>query len=358
METAPDGAKRDMFVDETEVTLKAGDGGNGCVSFRREKFLPKGGPNGGDGGKGGDVILLCDENVNDLTDYRFQADWHAQNGEHGRGRDQYGKAGQDLVLKMPLGTVIIDTRTGRQVMELTESGQRVVLLRGGQGGLGNLHFKSSTNRAPRQSTPGTPGEYGRYQLVLKTIADIGLVGFPNAGKSSLTNAITHARPKMAPYPFTTLHVNVGVIEYPENYGRLVMADIPGLIEGASENRGLGHQFLRHIERCRLLLFILDMAGVDGRDPLDDYKHLLEELGLYNEALLEKPRLIAANKMDEPAAVENLKRFKRKHRKFKVVPISCLAGEGLDVLKQAIWESVQANRANAEAAEAANDSAEA
>jgi GTPase len=321
-----------MFIDEAEIFLRAGRGGDGSAGFRREKFIPKGGPDGGDGGKGGDVVLIGDENVGDLTQFRHSPSLHARDGEPGRGSDRYGHAGADLELRLPLGTILFDPETERVVAELTHHQERIVLLHGGKGGLGNLHFKSSTNRAPVKCTPGLPGEESHFRLVLKTIADVGLVGYPNAGKSSLTNCLTQARPKTAAYPFTTLHVNVGIIEYPDTYERISLADIPGLIEGASENRGLGHEFLRHVERCRLLLILLDMAGTDVRDPLDDYKHLLEELERYNPALLEKPRLVAANKMDEPAAAENLKRFKKKFKKVEIAKISCLTGEGLDELK--------------------------
>jgi GTP-binding protein len=217
----------------------------------------------------------------------------------------------------------------------------VVLLHGGKGGLGNLHFKSSTNRAPRQSTPGEPGQTGHFRLVLKTIADVGLVGFPNAGKSSLTNRITRAHPKMAAYPFTTLHVHVGMVEYPEKYDRIRLADIPGLIEGSSENKGLGHEFLRHIERCKLLLFMLDMAGTDGRDPLKDYQHLLDELGSHDAGLLDKPRVVAANKMDMPEAAKNVTRFRRKFKKVPLIKISCLTGDGIEELKEELRDRVRA-----------------
>ncbi|HTB64286.1 MAG TPA: GTPase ObgE [Opitutales bacterium] len=329
-----------MFVDEAEVILRAGRGGDGCVGFRREKFMPKGGPDGGDGGKGGDVVLIGDENVGDLTQFRYSPNLHAKNGDGGQGRDRFGHAGADLELRMPLGTVVMNDETERVVTELTKQNERVILLHGGKGGLGNLHFKSSTNRTPMQSTGGQPGEEGKFRLVLKTIADVGLVGYPNAGKSSLTGCLTHAHPKTGAYPFTTLHANVGIIEYPKIYERISLADIPGLIEGASENRGLGHEFLRHVERCRLLLILLDMAGVDGRDPLEDYNHLLEELENYDPAMLKKPRLVAANKMDEPAAVDNLKRFKKKFKKVTIQKISCLSGEGLDELKDAMREKVR------------------
>ena len=249
-----------MFIDEAKVILKSGDGGHGCVSFRREKFIPKGGPDGGNGGKGGDVVFLCDRNQGDLQAYRWQPHRRAPNGTPGMGRQCAGPDGVDLILPVPPGTQILEEGTNRLVAELTEHGERVILLAGGKGGQGNMNFKSSVNQAPRRTTPGYPGEEGSFRIVLKTIADIGLVGYPNAGKSSLTNLLTAARPKMAPYPFTTLHVNVGVIEYPHVFGRIVMADIPGLIEGAHDNRGLGHQFLRHIERSALLVFIIDMAG--------------------------------------------------------------------------------------------------
>src|ERR1019366_152842 len=267
-----------MFVDECVIKGAAGDGGRGCISFRREKYEPWGGPNGGDGGRGGDVVLLGDHDTNNLVDYRFKP---------------HGKEGRDATIRLPLGTVVTDEETHRVVAEVVEDGQRIVLCKGGNGGWGNTHFKSSTNRAPRRANPGQVGEQGVFRLVLKSIADVGLVGFPNAGKSSLVNAITKARPKTAAYPFTTLHPQIGVIEFSDvvrGNPRLLLADVPGLIEGASENRGLGHRFLRHVERCALLLILIDMAGADGRDPRQDYSHLLRELELYDPALLEKPRL--------------------------------------------------------------------
>src|SRR5688572_7993123 len=285
-----------MFIDEITVTVKAGDGGRGCVSFRREKFEPWGGPNGGDGGRGGDVIIEGDHDVNNLNDYRFRPKWKAGNGDHGRGADQHGLDGKPAVLRVPPGTVVLNPETGEMVAEISQDEQKIVLAKGGNGGWGNTHFKSPTNRTPRRANAGLPGDAGTFQLVLKSIAEVGLVGFPNAGKSSLTNLITRARPKTAAYPFTTLHPQIGIIEYPEEHERVTLADIPGLIEGAHENKGLGHQFLRHIERCRLLLLIVDMAGIDGRDPGEDYRHLLKELELYDSALLKKPRIVAANKM--------------------------------------------------------------
>jgi GTP-binding protein len=331
-----------MFVDEIVIKARAGEGGRGCVSFRREKFVPFGGPNGGDGGKGGDVVLLGDDDTNNLIDYKFKPHWNADRGGHGRGKDQTGQDGKNAVLHVPLGTVVTNEETGEPIGEVIEDGQQLILCRGGNGGWGNTKFKTSTNRAPRKANPGHPGENGVFRLVLKSIADVGLVGFPNAGKSSLTNRITKARPKMAPYPFTTLQPQIGVIEYEREYKRVLMADVPGLIEGASENKGLGHRFLRHIERCSLLLILLDMAGVDGRDPRDDYRHLLDELGRYDPSMLKKPRLVAANKMDLEAAAANLRKFKRA-RKVDIVGISCTTGEGIDTLKAELLERVLALR---------------
>jgi GTP-binding protein len=336
-----------MFVDECTVKLAAGDGGRGCISFRREKYEPWGGPNGGDGGRGGDVVLLGDVNTNNLVDYKYQPHWSGERGEHGQGSDCHGRDGESRILKMPLGTVVIDLATGKPVAEVIEDGQRIVLCKGGNGGWGNTHFKTSTNRAPKRANPGHPGERGEYRLVLKSIADIGLVGFPNAGKSSLTTAITKARPKTAAYPFTTLHPQIGVIEYPEDRSgrrRLLLADVPGLIEGAHENRGLGHRFLRHIERCAVLLVLLDMAGTDGRDPRDDYKHLLRELELYDPALLEKPRIVVANKMDVPEAAAHLKKFKQRHKTADVMEISCRTSDGLEPLKKELLKRVTKLRA--------------
>lgn len=338
-----------MFVDEITVHLRAGNGGHGCLSFRREKYIPRGGPDGGDGGRGGDVILLCDENENDLTKYRFQPHWKAGNGEPGAGRNKHGADGVPCMMHVPPGTQVIDPETDEVVAELTDIGAQVVLLNGGRGGMGNINFKSSVNQAPRKATPGREGEEKSFRFILKTIADIGLVGFPNAGKSSLTNCITQAHPKTAPYPFTTLHVNVGVIEYP-TYERVIMADIPGLIEGAHENKGLGHQFLRHIERCRLLLFIIDMAGSEGRDPVKDYKHLLNELEQYSEILLDKPRLIAANKMDIPEAEEKLAAFKKKVKGIEIIPISCAGKTGLEDLKNRMLARVKEEKVREAAVE--------
>jgi GTP-binding protein len=331
-----------MFVDECVIKVQAGDGGRGCISFRREKYEPWGGPNGGDGGRGGDVILVGNDDTNNLIDYKFKPHWKAERGEHGLGSDQHGRDGKPCVIKLPLGTVVTDEGTGKVVAEVIADGETIVLCKGGNGGWGNTHFKSSTNRAPKRANPGHAGELGNYRLVLKSIADVGLVGFPNAGKSSLTGRITKAHPKTAAYPFTTLHPQIGVIELPKHYDRLLLADVPGLIEGASENRGLGHRFLRHIERCALLMFLVDMAGVDARDPREDYATLLSELKLYDKALLKKPRLVVANKMDLDGAAANLVKFRRRY-KTDLIEISCVSGAGLDELKEVLYKRVRADR---------------
>ena len=333
-----------MFIDETTIKARAGDGGRGCVSFRREKYEPWGGPNGGDGGKGGDVVLRGDDDQNNLIDFKFKPHWTGERGEHGQGKDCNGREGRAAILRVPLGTVCYHLDTGEVVAEILQDHQEFVLCKGGRGGAGNTKFKSSVSRAPRKFGPGEPGEFGNYRLELKSIADVGLVGFPNAGKSSLTNLITNARPKTAPYPFTTLHPQIGIIDYPDDYDRLVMADVPGLIAGASDGKGLGHRFLKHIERCKLLLIILDLAGTDDRDPRDDYKQLLKELELYSPALLDKPRLVAANKMDEAAAVTNLKKFQKRYGKVELVPISCLTEEGISRLKKELLKRVKKMRA--------------
>ena len=329
------------FVDEAYIDIAAGDGGNGCVSFRHEKYKEFGGPNGGDGGRGGHVFAVADPALNTLVDFRFSRRHEAKRGQHGMGSDMFGAAGDDITLKMPVGTIITDAETGDVLYELLTPGEVITIAKGGDGGFGNLRFKSAINRAPRQKTPGWPGERKNLKLELKVLADVGLLGMPNAGKSTLITAISNARPKIADYPFTTLHPNLGVVRVgPEQ--SFVVADVPGLIEGASENRGLGHRFLRHIERCALLMFMVDMAGVDNRDPRDDYKTLLGELKLYDKALLAKPRLVVANKMDLEGAAENLKAFRKRH-KVDVAQISCLSGEGLDELKALLWKQVRAQR---------------
>lgn len=332
-----------VFYDEVKVSFSAGKGGDGCFSFRRAKYEPKGGPDGGNGGRGGDVYIIADENVADLTAYYFKPGWKARNGEPGRGANQYGAKGADIELKVPVGTVVIDRETEAVVAEVTEHGQQVLMLEGGEGGKGNTVFKSSTNQAPREYTLGKPGGSGDYRLVVKTIADVGLIGFPNAGKSTLLNMITNAHPKTGAYPFTTLFPTVGVLEFPEAYERITVADIPGLVEGASDNRGLGHRFLKHVERCKVLLIMVDMQGTDDREPIGDLRVLQNELKLYKATLSRKPLLVAANKMDEPDAPKNLKLFEKKC-KHLIYPISCVSDEGFDALKAALLEAVLEVRA--------------
>lgn len=329
-----------MFYDETKVLFKAGKGGDGCVSFLREKYIPKGGPNGGNGGKGGDVRMVADDNVGDLRAFHFNPQWRAKNGEPGKGSDQNGKGGADCLIKVPLGTVVQHRETGEVIHELLEAGQEVVLLDGGRGGRGNVTFKTSVNQTPRQFTDGKLGDEGEFTLTLKTIADVGLVGFPNAGKSTLLNVLSNASPKVDSYPFTTLFPSVGVIEYPEDYDRITMADVPGLIEGAAENRGLGHRFLRHVERCRLILILLDLAATDGRDPLEDFAQLRSELEQYDQDVASKPFLVAGNKMDESVSAENLERFRQAHPEIVVHPISAILEEGLPELKVDLRERLQ------------------
>ena len=310
-----------MFVDKIRISVKGGDGGNGCCSFRREKFVPHGGPNGGDGGDGGSVVIIAETNERSLLDYVYQRHYEAKRGEHGRGSDQYGKCGADVILKVPVGTVIKDLDDNDKIiLDLDEPGKRYVIAQGGRGGRGNMHFVSSTNRAPRRHDPGTEGEVKHLELELKTIADIGLVGFPNAGKSTLLSVVSAAKPKIAPYPFTTLHPMVGIVEF-DDFTRISIADIPGLIDGAHDNIGLGHSFLKHIERTKILLFVIDMSGLEGRDPLESYQVLKSELELYMKGLSARPAIIAANKMDLPESQGNLDIFKKEIYDVPIVPIS-------------------------------------
>jgi len=321
-----------MFFDETKVFLKAGNGGDGCMSFLRQKYMPNGGPNGGNGGRGGEVILLADENVSDLRTYHFKKQWKAKNGEPGRGSDQNGKGGDPCLLKVPLGTEVRDLATGEIICELLEHEQEVLLLEGGKGGRGNATFKSSTNQTPRQFTEGKPGLEGEFVFTLKTMADVGLVGFPNAGKSTLLNVLSNATPKIDSYPFTTLVPTVGVIDYPDDFRTVTMADVPGLIEGAAENRGLGHRFLRHVERCQLILFLLDLSGSDGRSPIDDFIHLQKELLEYDKRLSAKEFLVVGNKIDEEVSQENLELFHMRFPETKILPISAILEDGLEDLR--------------------------
>jgi GTP-binding protein len=379
-----------MFIDEIKIYARAGHGGKGCVAFHREAFVAKGGPSGGNGGRGGDVILEADHDLNNLIAQYYQPRLIAEDGEPGLGKGMDGHAGKDLLIKVPCGTLIwrvspepeplptkpdeedappkklaLSSRqrpmlrhagrdraievdlaseapdssgpraSGRElVADLTQHGQRFVLCKAGRGGLGNRNFATAARQTPRFAQPGEPGEEGEFLFELRIMAEIGLVGYPNAGKSTLLTAISKARPKIAPYPFTTLHPQIGIVEY-EDFFRLTVCDVPGLIEGAHRNVGLGHEFLRHIERCQALVLVLDMAGIDGRQPWDDYTQLLTELELYDPALLKKRRLIAANKMDEPDAAENLKKFKRKVRGATIIPMAAAFDEGIDQFKTAI-----------------------
>ncbi len=318
-----------MFVDKVKIKVKGGDGGNGCSSFRREKFIPKGGPDGGDGGNGGNVILETSVNEQSLVDLSFVRHYEAGRGENGKGKDLIGRTGQDVIIKIPVGTVVTNVETGEFIADLNEPGMRFTVANGGSGGWGNRHFATSTNRAPRRCNPGTPGEELQVELELKIIADVGLVGYPNAGKSTLLGVISNAHPKVAPYPFTTLNPVVGVVEFPD-YTRLTVADIPGLIDGASENVGLGHEFLRHIERTVLLVYVLDMSGIDGRKPWDDFTSLKNELNIYQKGLSRRGLIIAANKMDAPGSKENLAQFKKEFPTLRLPIIEMAAGLGENI----------------------------
>ncbi len=330
------------FIDESKIEVIAGDGGNGSASFRREKYIDKGGPDGGDGGWGGSVYALADRNINTLVDYRFARMHRAKNGESGRGAACYGKGADDVILRMPVGTVITDINSGEVIADLAHDGQKTLLAQGGKGGLGNLHFKSSTNRAPRQCTPGVEGERHELQLELKVLADVGLLGMPNAGKSTFIRAVSAARPKVADYPFTTLHPNLGVVRVsPEK--SFVIADIPGLIEGAAEGAGLGHQFLRHLARTRLLLHLVDIAPMyEGTDPVHEANAILNELKKYDEALYDKPRWLVLNKLDLlPDSDEKVAAFLREFGDHtRHFAISAINGEGCKALTYAIMEHLE------------------
>lgn len=392
-----------MFIDQVKVYARAGHGGKGCVAFHREAYITKGGPSGGNGGRGGDVILQADHDLNNLIAQYYTPRLIAQAGEAGMGKGMDGHAGKDLLIRVPCGTLVWKlpsapqevggeneseeghedehkeerpqlgtqkrpiirhsgseraleinladeddetpkgtepTNEGEElVADLTQDGQRFVLCKGGRGGLGNRNFATARRQTPRFAQPGEPGDEGEYRFELRLIADVGLVGYPNAGKSTLLTAISHARPKIASYPFTTLHPQIGIVEYPD-YHRLTVCDVPGLIEGAHKNVGLGHAFLRHIKRCKILVLLLDMAGTDNRKPWDDYKQLLAELELYDPELVEKPRLVVANKMDEPAAEKYLKEFKRKVRKTPVMEMSAAFDEGIEKFKNTIRDAVE------------------
>jgi GTPase len=388
-----------MFIDEIKVYARAGHGGKGAVAFTREAYRPKGGPSGGNGGRGGNVILEASHDLNNLINQFYQPRLLAEDGHHGMGKGMDGLAGKDIIIKVPCGTLVWklkdttpvedededdeptekkpsgkvlpissgnrpvirsaggmqameynladeeetqaerDEKKGELVCDLTQHGQQFVLCKGGRGGLGNRNFATSTRQAPRFAQPGEVGTEGEYLLELRILADVGLVGYPNAGKSTLLAAISKARPKIAAYPFTTLTPQIGIVEY-SDFRRLVVCDVPGLIEGAHNNVGLGHAFLRHIQRCKILVLLLDMAGTDNRAPWDDYRQLLAELEMYDPLLLERPRYVVANKMDEPAAEANLKSFKRRVRKTTVLPISAAFDQGMDQFKKLIRDAVE------------------
>ena len=367
-----------MFIDSVKVQVRAGKGGNGCLAFAHEAFKPKGGPCGGDGGKGGDVILQADHDINNLIAQYYAPHLYSKDGRPGEGKGKTGRGGKKLIIKVPCGTMVwklptpkpaaggLDMSVRRSVgqaeaieinledepektpevelgeaeilADLTEHGQQFVLCAGGRGGKGNMHFTTSTRQAPRFAQDGEAGEEGHYRLELRLLAEIGLVGYPNAGKSTLLEAISAAQPKIAAYPFTTLHPNIGIVEFAD-YSRLTVCDIPGIIEGAHNNVGLGHAFLRHILRCRVLVLLIDMAGTDEREPWDDYNQLLTELELYDPALLKRPRLVAANKMDEEPAPEKLKEFRAKLGQVDIVEISAAFDVGLEELKNKMQQAV-------------------
>jgi GTP-binding protein len=340
-----------MFVDRIKVFAQAGNGGRGCVSFRREKFVPKGGPDGGDGGRGGDVILRADVHVDNLSSLFYEPIIKAKNGGHGQGKKMHGRGAVPKIVKVPVGTVVFPDpsetthttyETDAPLADLTEEGQEFVLCQGGKGGKGNVHFKSSKNRAPIQYTEGEEGEQGHFLFELRTMADAALVGYPNAGKSTLLGKISAAHPKVAPYPFTTLHPIVGVIEF-DGYRRASIADIPGLIEGAHRNVGLGHDFLRHITRCRLLLFVLDIAGSEGRHPVEDLQNLRREIDLYDPRLSQRPWHVIANKMDLPGAQDNLEALRARFPSMDIVPVAAAQSDGLPALKEHLQRWLFANQ---------------
>jgi GTPase len=333
------------FVDEVRIHVKAGDGGKGAVAFRREKFMPRGGPSGGDGGRGGSILVEADENYTTLLDYRFQPEHKARSGEPGGGSDCNGRDGSDVVLKVPVGTTVKDVGSGELLFDLARNGEQGVLAKGGKGGMGNMNFATATRQAPRFAQPGTPGEEKEVVLELKLLADVGLLGYPNAGKSTLISRVSKAKPKVADYPFTTLTPHLGVVAY-KDHRSFVMADIPGIIEGAHQGAGLGHQFLRHVERCRLLVHLIDCSAAgEGREPTRDLESLDRELALYSEKLARKPQIIAANKIDLPEARARAKKLaaRLKRKKIPVFQISAATGEGVAELLDAVAERLFAGR---------------
>ena len=334
-----------MFIDEVRILVKAGDGGNGCMAFRREKYVPRGGPSGGDGGRGGDVTMVATGHQNTLLQFRYNPEHKAERGRHGEGSNRTGSDGQSIELKVPVGTVIYDEMTGERLHDFTHVGERFTVARGGRGGRGNQHFATPTHQAPTEHEPGRPGEEKRLRLELKLLADVGLVGFPNAGKSTLISRISAARPKIADYPFTTVEPNLGVVQM-EDFRSFVVADIPGLIEGAHLGHGLGIQFLRHIERTRLLIHLVDVSESSGREPVHDFAVVMEELASFSEDLVKKPMIVVAAKMDaaqDPARVASLRELARQ-RGLPYFEISSVTGQGIDALKHAMAERVLAEAA--------------
>jgi len=319
------------FIDEAIITVQSGDGGRGCVSFRREKFIPRGGPDGGDGGKGGDVVFITTSRKRTLYQFRFQRHFKAKNGAHGQGKRKTGKTGQDLVTELPPGTLVTDTETGQIIKDLIEPGERLILAKGGRGGQGNARFKTSTNRSPRFAQPGEPGETKKVKLELKLLADVGIIGLPNAGKSTLITTVSSARPKIGDYPFTTLTPSLGVVET-DRGEPFVVADIPGLVKGAHKGTGLGTRFLRHIERTRILVHLVDVSAIDSDDPLHDFNTINKELAKYNQKLAEKPQVVVLNKIDLPDTRKAAKTFQSAAKGKKVTLISALTGKGVDDLK--------------------------
>jgi GTP-binding protein len=328
-----------MFFDRAKIYIKGGDGGNGVVAFRREKYVPHGGPSGGDGGKGGDVILLTDPSLRTLVDFRYQRHYKAERGWHGQGKNMHGSGGKDLVIRVPPGTLVKDAESGELLADLVGPGDRFVMAKGGRGGRGNARFASAQNRVPTLAENGEPGEERWLELELRLLAEVGLIGFPNTGKSTLISRISAAKPKVADYPFTTLVPNLGVVQT-DSGKSFVVADIPGLIAGAHQGAGLGHDFLQHIERTKLLVHVLDTAGTEGRDVVQDFITINKELELYNPKLLERPQLVAANKMDLPQAQENLERFQELYAgEYEVFPISAATGQGIEALLRRIAEAL-------------------
>lgn len=330
-----------QFIDEAKITVISGNGGSGCVSFRREKFVPKGGPNGGDGGKGGDVVVVANSNMSSLLDYRYKKEYRALNGQPGGGKDQHGKWGSDLIIPVPAGTVITSCEDGEALADLTQNGQRFTIAEGGGGGRGNSRFVSPTNRAPRKAESGRQGLRREVKLELKVLADVGILGFPNVGKSTLISRISAARPKISGYPFTTLIPNLGVVSYGDHQS-FVIADIPGIIEGAHKGLGLGLQFLKHVERTRLLVHMLDLDPMSGRDPVEDFDKINSELKKYSANLAEKPQLVVLNKVDIPEAMERGAETARrlKKRKIETLNISAVTGEGSQQLVYSIGEKLK------------------